>query len=108
MMSLGRTSMLNILNKFFYDVIVYMAKKKGGRKRKQKGGNIISDLMQSKPFGSFLSGANQFLKDSKLISNVANGLQSVLPPGPSSVAGVVGKAAGALGYGHKGKGLIRT
>ena len=54
-------------------------------------------------FMDFIGKVGSFLKSSKLVSTVANGLSSAGVP----YAGAIGSAAGALGYGRKrrGKGL---
>ena len=42
-----------------------------------------------------------FLKKHRVVSRVANGLSSVLPPQYSGIASTVGKAAGAVGFGRR-------
>jgi hypothetical protein len=49
----------------------------------------------------WLKKAAGFLKKHKIVSRVAGGLASVLPPQYASIASNVGKAAGAVGYGRR-------
>jgi hypothetical protein len=63
-------------------------KRRGGRRR---GGS----------FKSFLSGANNFLKKSGLLSALGQ-IGSQMAPGKyGKMAGVLGNAAGAMGYGRR-------
>ena len=64
--------------------------RKVGRRRKMRGGSILG----------FLGKANSFLRNSKLVSTIANGLGAVGVP----YAGRVGNIAGRLGYGRKSHG----
>ena len=62
--------------------------RRGGRRR---GGS----------FKSFLSGANNFLKKSGLLSTLGQ-IGSQMAPGKyGAMAGVLGNAAGAMGYGRR-------
>ena len=74
--------------------------KKGSGRRRMIGRGKVMD---------FLKKAAGFLKRNKIVSRVANGLASVLPPQYASIASNVGKAAGAIGYGRRrrryGRGL---
>jgi hypothetical protein len=65
-------------------MLLHRRRRRVGRPRKQYGGSI---------FGSI----NDFLKKHRLISTVGNALGSVGVP----YAGLVGKAAGVLGYGKR-------
>ena len=63
--------------------------RRGGRRR--RGGS----------FKSFLSGANKFLKKSGLLSALGQ-IGSQMAPGKyGKMAGVLGNAAGAMGYGRR-------
>ena len=63
--------------------------RRGGRRR--RGGS----------FKSFLSGANNFLKKSGLLSALGQ-IGSQMAPGKyGQMAGVLGNAAGAMGYGRR-------
>lgn len=62
----------------------------GGRRRRR---------MHGRGLGSFLGKANNFLRDNKIISRVANTLaESGIAPG---LSGTVGKIASTLGYGRR-------
>ena len=53
-----------------------------------------------------MSSVGDFLKKHKIISRGATALSGILPPGWSTAAGAVGKAADAIGYGRRrGRGL---
>jgi len=55
--------------------------------------------MHGRGLGSFLGKANNFLRDNKIISRVANTLaESGIAPG---LSGTVGKIASTLGYGRR-------
>ena len=74
--------------------------KKGSGRRRMRGRGKIMD---------FLRKAGNFLKKNKIVSRVANGLASVLPPQYAGIAKSVGTAAGSIGYGRRrrryGRGL---
>lgn len=53
--------------------------------------------MRGRGFGDFLSKANSFLKNSKIISTIGDSLAEAGVPG----AGLVGSIAGKLGYGRR-------
>jgi hypothetical protein len=57
--------------------------------------------MRGRGIMDFLKKAAGFLKKHKIVSRVASGLASVLPPQYASIASNVGKAAGAVGYGRR-------
>jgi hypothetical protein len=60
-------------------------------RRRRRGGS----------FKSFLSGANKFLKKSGLLSTLGQ-IGSQMAPGKyGQMAGVLGNAAGAMGYGRR-------
>ena len=60
-------------------------------RRRRRGGS----------FKSFLSGANNFLKKSGLLSTLGQ-IGSQMAPGKyGALAGVLGNAAGAMGYGRR-------
>lgn len=68
---------------------------RGGRRK--RGGS----------FKSFLSGANNFLKKSGLLSTLGQ-IGSQLAPGKyGKMAGVLGNAAGSMGYGRRRGGALR-
>ena len=62
-----------------------------GRHRRMRGRGKVMD---------FLRKAGNFLKKNKIVSRVANGLASVLPPQYAGIAKSVGTAAGSIGYGR--------
>ena len=73
--------------------------RKGGKRRMRGRGKVMD----------FLRKAAGFLKRNKIVSRVANGLASVLPPQYAGIAKSVGAAAGSIGYGRRrrrfGRGL---
>jgi hypothetical protein len=62
----------------------------GGRRR-MRGGALPG----------WLSGVNNFLKSSKLVSGVGNALGSILPGGFGTAASAIGNFAGQAGYGRR-------
>lgn len=76
-----------------------MILRKAHRKRHHVGLGGRKRRMHGRGFGNFLSKANNFLRDNKIISRVANTLaESGVAPGLSST---IGKIAGTLGYGRR-------
>ena len=66
--------------------------RKGGmRKHRKRGGS----------FQSFISGANDFLKRTGLLSKLGAFGSSILPGEFGKIAGTLGTAAGSLGYGRR-------
>ena len=57
--------------------------------------------MRGRGFADFLSKANGFLRNSKLISGVGGALGAMGVP----YASQIGSVAGSLGYGRRGRGL---
>ena len=70
---------------------MYRRKRMGGRRRMRGRGKVMD----------FLKKVGGFLKKHKIVSRVAGGLASVLPPQYSGIASGVQKAASALGYGRR-------
>ena len=64
-------------------------KRRGGRRR--RGGS----------FGSFLKGANSFLKKSGLLSTLGNVGSQLVPGKWGERIGMAGNVAGSLGYGRR-------
>jgi hypothetical protein len=57
--------------------------------------------MHGRGFGSFLSGANKFLKDNQIISKVASAIAPHLGESGASLVNKIGSVAGTLGYGRR-------
>ncbi len=68
------------------------------KKRTQRGGSILSWIKNK---------ALPWLKKNKIVSRVASGLATVLPPQYAGIASNVGKAARAVGYGRRRGGALR-
>ncbi len=68
------------------------------KKRTQRGGSIIKWVRDK---------MLPWLKKNKVVSRVASGLASVLPPQYAGIASNVGKAAKAVGYGRRRGGALR-
>jgi hypothetical protein len=66
-----------------------MTMRKGGRRR--RGGS----------FKSFLSGANNFLKRTGLLSKLGKFGSQMVPGKYGKLAGMLGDAAGTMGYGRR-------
>ena len=59
--------------------------------------------MRGRGFMDFIKGVSNFLKKTKIISTVGNALGTAFP-----VAGTIGKAASAIGYGRARKRIVHT
>ena len=71
---------------------MHHAKKGMGRRRRHRMGGALP---------GWLSEISNFFKKHKLISRAGNALSGVLPGGWGTAAGLVGKAANAVGYGRR-------
>ena len=79
---------LNKVNKLMR---MSVARRRGWSKGRRRGGS----------FGSFLKGANSFLKKSGLLSTLGNLGSQIVPGKWGQRIGTVGKIAGSLGYGRR-------
>ena len=64
---------------------------RSGGRRRMKGGALPG----------WLSGVNNFLKNSKIVSGVGNALSGILPGKFGAAAGTIGGLAQQMGYGRR-------